>query len=156
MLEPPNDIDAICAELGIGLKRRARLAEDKGEALLPYLQKLWKATRERPRLLHRNPGAGKADYTDNLARAMWGEPGGEPEAVNPSEIESYRKSREARDAHQAEQMGEVGDLLAACRELRSAIDAMPKERKQSMSRTLWTLRGRLDQCERELRRRAAA
>jgi hypothetical protein len=107
---------------------------------------------EPPDLEEIKKAAEASAYTESPSESLR-DAGEEPP---PNEVASYRKSREARDNYQAEQMDEVGNLLSACRELRAAIDAMPKERKQSMSRTLWTLRGRLDQAERELRRRVAA
>lgn len=67
-----------------------------------------------------------------------------------------RLSEESRRRWQDEKMMATGNLLGAMSDLRSAIEEMPDDRKRRMSRTLWTLRSRLDSAERELRRRNAA
>jgi hypothetical protein len=162
-----DDTQALAQKLGITPSQLQRLrhrytrkhGEKAEERLCATLRAHWEESRDRTWLLAAQSSSYVIDkdgihfgYTETPSRAM----SGEPEAVPPSEISSYRKSREARDAYQAEQLSDVGELLGACRELRAAIDAMPAKRKQSMSRTLWTLKGRLDECEREIRRRVAA
>ncbi len=46
-VEAPEDLDQLCADLGIGLKRRAKLAAKHGEGLVPYLQGLWRWSKRR-------------------------------------------------------------------------------------------------------------
>jgi hypothetical protein len=105
-----------------------------------------------PNLEEIKVAAEQSGYTENHYQALTGVDD-EPTA---DEVANYRISREARLRHQTERMGEVGELVAAMQELRAAIDAMPEARKKRISKTLWTLRLRLDSAERELRRRIAA
>jgi chemotaxis protein histidine kinase CheA len=96
--------------------------------------------------------AEQSGYTENIYQALV-DVSDEPHA---DEVANYRESRQSRDRFQAEQMAEVGNLVAAMQDLRAAIDSMSSERKKRMSKTLHTLRLRLDSAERELRRRIAA
>jgi hypothetical protein len=157
-LRPPTSLDKLAADLGIkaGQLERLRVKYKTPEALLSTLQEWWLDTREQPRLLAKSTG-----YVHERFYALGGqitEEGfeDEPEAVDPAEIETYRASREARLRHQEQRQEDAGELLVAMENLRAAIDEMPGERKRRMSRTLWTLRSRLDSAERELRRRNAA
>src|SRR5690606_27252608 len=79
---------------------------------------------------------------------------GAPERVD--QTTERRITRQAREREQERRAKEHAELLSAMAELRAAIDSMPPDRKRRMSRTLWTLRSRLDSAERELRRRDAA
>lgn len=101
-------------------------------------------------------------YTDHEGRAIKAtgrredeiEP--EPEAVDPEEIEHYRASRQARERFQTEKVEEAGELLAAMSVLRSAIDTMGRAQKRRIGQSIWRLKARLDEAEREIRRKAAA
>lgn len=150
-------ISEFAAELGIEDGQLIRFhrecvrkhGDKADEWLLAWMRKSWDEVRPRKWLLSRR---SVPPYTESPSEAM----GNEAEAVPPSEIAGYRKSREARDNYQAEQMDEVGNLMAAMREVRASLDALPAEKKRSMSRVIWTFKGRMDALEREVRRRIAA
>lgn len=167
-----DSISEFAAELGIEDAQLVKLHHgyirkheaEADEKLLAWLREAHNEHRDRYYLLAENPSSYVTDpehptpdgderhygYTETSYRAV------EDEGPPPYEIESYRKSREARDTYQAEQMDEVGELMAAMREVRASLDALPAEKKRSMSRAIWTFKGRMDALEREIRRRVAA
>lgn len=169
----PDSISEFAAELGIEDGQLIRFHRDcvrkhkdgADEWLLAWMQEAWQGLRPKAWLLsaqgssyiidkeHLTPDGDERHYgyTETPHQAL--DCG---EAPPPDEIASYRRSREARDNYQAEQMDEVGNLMSAMEEVRASLDALPAERKQSMSRAIWTFKGRMDALEREIRRRLAA
>jgi hypothetical protein len=72
------------------------------------------------------------------------------------DLDQRRMSNEARERDRVTRIEQAGDLLAACGEIRSAITGLEPELKRSISRELWTLKGRMDALERKLKRQVAA
>jgi transcriptional regulator with XRE-family HTH domain len=163
-----DDTQALAQKLGISEKQLERLERkyrfehgDKAEeALLATLKQHWEEMRDKRWLLSRHPSSFVVDengvrhygYTESPADAMRTT----DEGVPPTEITSYRESVQARIRFQQEKADEVEDVKAAMMELKSTIDALPRETKRGMGRSFWILRTRLDASLRDLKRRAAA
>lgn len=89
-------------------------------------------------------------YTRSRSRSL--DP--EAECIDLDDLERIRTGNKERG--ELYELQRAADLLAACEEVRAAADAMDPELKKSISRELWTLKGRIDALERKLRRKAAA
>lgn len=128
---------------------------------------------QRPNLLRRTPPAGQArsddrgeplpttaseieyaridgTYTSSPAMAV----PGEPEAVPDAEIGRTAIDRAKRDQRQAEIIDGEAEFLAACKELRDAIENLPPAKRKR--REVYLLRSKIDRAERQARERAAA
>lgn len=151
-LNAPIDPVVLARELGYSPKGIRKLRERHGEDLGRHLERVRRAHADTPRFLARQQGRFP---TRGLQYAS--SPQG---AIDEAEaVDAFTLSRLTRDAHrrrQADELDSHGRLLAAMSELRAAIAELPPERRRKMSRTLWTLRSRLDSAERDIRRRVAA